>query len=74
MLEGSRVLELTRFYARPCCTILLADLGAEGIHVGILGGKPGRNKPPGLENGREGPHGCSGDGSFPGLNCSKYGT
>ena len=70
-LEGIRVLERTRVYARPCCTTLLADLGAEGIHVGILGGKPGRNKPPGLEIGREGPHDRSRDGYFPGLNCNK---
>ena len=51
-LEGIRVLELTRFYARPCRTTLLADLGAEGIHVETLGGEPGRDKPPGLENGK----------------------
>jgi CoA:oxalate CoA-transferase len=46
-LEGIRVLDLSRMYAGPLCTMLLAELGAEVVKVEIPGGGDGvRNLAP----------------------------
>lgn len=70
-LEGLRVLDLTRVYAGPYCTMVLADMGAEVIKIeNPAGGDdtrrigPYRNNEPGEE--------CS--GYFAMLNRNKYGV
>ncbi len=73
-LEGIRVLDLTRFYAGPYCTTLLADLGAEVLKIEPPGGEPMRDNPPWVENGKGGPHDRSRSGYFLGLNRNKYGV
>jgi len=46
-LEGIRVLDLSRMYGGPMCTMLLAELGAEVIKVEIPQGGDGvRNLAP----------------------------
>ena len=49
-LEGIRVLDLSRMYGGPMCTMLLAELGAEVVKVEIPGGGDGvRNLAPQTE-------------------------
>ena len=49
-LEGIRVLDLSRMYGGPLCTMLLAELGAEVVKVEIPGGGDGvRNLAPQTE-------------------------
>ena len=51
-LENVRVLDFTRFYAGPFCTMLLQELGAEIIKIEIPGGGDAiRNFPPFTEGG-----------------------
>ncbi len=51
-LEDVKVLDFTRMYAGPFCTMLLCDLGAEVIKVEIPGGGDAvRNVPPFTEGG-----------------------
>ncbi|MCI0414291.1 CoA transferase [bacterium] len=49
-LEGIRVLDFTRLYPGPLCTLMLADLGADVIKVEAPGGETGRFLPPLREN------------------------
>ena len=46
VLEGIRVLDVTRYVAGPICTAQLADLGAEVIHVENVGGGEDRTPLP----------------------------
>jgi formyl-CoA transferase len=46
-LNGVRILDLTQYFAGPFCTMLLAGLGAEVIHIEPPGtGNPIRENPP----------------------------
>lgn len=45
-LDGTRVLELSRFQAGPRCGMQLSDLGAEVIKIEQPGGESNRGKPP----------------------------
>jgi Predicted acyl-CoA transferases/carnitine dehydratase len=52
-LGNIKVLDLTRMYAGPFCTMLLADLGAEIIKIEIPGGGDAvRTLPPLTEGGK----------------------
>lgn len=46
MLDGIRVLDLSRFIAGPMCAMLLGDLGADVIKVERLGGEDSRRNLP----------------------------
>ncbi len=72
-LEGIRVVDLTRIYAGPYCSMLFADLGAEVIKIESPGGDLVRENPPMVPRGKGGPHDRSRSGYFLTLNRNKYG-
>jgi crotonobetainyl-CoA:carnitine CoA-transferase CaiB-like acyl-CoA transferase len=72
-LEGIRVLDLTRIYAGPYCSMLFADMGAEVIKIEPPGGELIRDNPPMVEQSKGGPHDRSRSGYFLTLNRNKYG-
>ena len=72
-LEGVRVIDLTRIYAGPYCSMLFADMGAEVIKVEPPEGELIRDNPPVVKQGEGGPHDRSRSGYFLTLNRNKYG-
>jgi CoA:oxalate CoA-transferase len=72
-LEGLRVIDLTRIYAGPYCSMLFADMGAEVIKVEPPGGEMIRDNPPMVAKGEGGPDDRSRSGYFLSLNRNKYG-
>lgn len=72
-LEGLRVLDLTRIYAGPYCSMLFADMGAEVIKIEPPGGEVIRDNPPIVAEGEGGPDDRSRSGYFLTLNRNKYG-
>ncbi|MCX5919634.1 MAG: CoA transferase, partial [Deltaproteobacteria bacterium] len=72
-LEGIRILDLTRIYAGPYCSMLFADMGAEVIKIEPPEGELIRDNPPMVEQGKGGPHDRSRSGYFLALNRNKYG-
>jgi len=72
-LEGIRVLDLTRIFAGPYCSMLFADLGAEVIKIEPPEGELIRDNPPLVKEGEGGPHDRSRSGYFLTLNRNKYG-
>ena len=73
-LEDIRVLDLTRIYAGPYCSMLFADMGAEVIKIEPPGGEIIRDNPPLVKEGENGPHDRSRSGYFLTLNRNKYGV
>ena len=72
-LNGIRVIDLTRIYAGPYCSMLFADMGAEVIKIEPPEGELIRDNPPMVEEGKGGPNDRSRSGYFLGLNRNKYG-
>lgn len=72
-LEGIRVIDLTRIYAGPYCSMLFADMGAEVIKVEPPEGELIRDNPPMVKQGEGGPNDRSRSGYFLALNRNKYG-
>lgn len=72
-LEGIRILDLTRIYTGPYCSMLFADMGAEVIKIEPPGGELIRDNPPLAKEGEGGPHDRSRSGYFLTLNRNKYG-
>ena len=72
-LAGIRVLDLTRIFAGPYCSMLFADLGAEVIKIEPPEGELIRDNPPLVKEGEGGPHDRSRSGYFLTLNRNKYG-
>ncbi|MCJ7492952.1 MAG: CoA transferase, partial [Deltaproteobacteria bacterium] len=72
-LEGIRVLDLTRIFAGPYCSMLFADMGAEVIKIEPPEGELIRDNPPLVKEGEGGPHDRSRSGYFLTLNRNKYG-
>ncbi len=72
-LDGIRILDLTRIYAGPYCSMLFADMGAEVIKIEPPEGELIRDNPPLVKQGEGGPHDRSRSGYFLTLNRNKYG-
>ena len=72
-LDGIRILDLTRIFAGPYCSMLFADMGAEVIKIEPPEGEMIRDNPPMVEQGKGGPHDRSRSGYFLTLNRNKYG-
>jgi len=72
-LEGIRILDLTRIYAGPYCSMLFADMGAEVIKIEPPAGEIIRDNPPLAKQGEGGPQDRSRSGYFLTLNRNKYG-
>ncbi len=72
-LEGIRIIDLTRIYAGPYCSMLFADMGAEVIKIEPPEGEMIRDNPPMVKQGEGGPHDRSRSGYFLALNRNKYG-
>ncbi|HSR12986.1 MAG TPA: CoA transferase, partial [Thermodesulfobacteriota bacterium] len=72
-LEGIRILDLTRIYAGPYCSMLFGDMGAEVIKIEPPEGELIRDNPPMVEAGKGGPNDRSRSGYFLTLNRNKYG-
>jgi crotonobetainyl-CoA:carnitine CoA-transferase CaiB-like acyl-CoA transferase len=72
-LEGLRVIDLTRIYAGPYCSMLFGDMGAEVIKIEPPGGEMIRDNPPIVAEGEGGPDDRSRSGYFLTLNRNKYG-
>ncbi len=72
-LDGIRILDLTRIYAGPYCSMLFADMGAEVIKIEPPEGEIIRDNPPLVKHGEGGPHDRSRSGYFLTLNRNKYG-
>ena len=72
-LEGVRILDLTRIYAGPYCSMLFADMGAEVIKIEPPEGELIRDNPPLVRQGEGGPHDRSRSGYFLTLNRNKFG-
>ena len=72
-LEGIRILDLTRIYAGPYCSMLFADMGAEVIKIEPPEGEIIRDNPPLVKQEEGGPHDRSRSGYFLTLNRNKYG-
>ncbi len=73
-LEGIRILDLTRIYAGPYCSMLFADMGAEVIKIEPPEGEIIRDNPPLVKKGEGGPDDRSRSGYFLTLNRNKYGV
>jgi CoA:oxalate CoA-transferase len=73
-LDGIRILDLTRIYAGPYCSMLFADMGAEVIKIEPPEGELIRDNTPMVEQGKGGPHDRSRSGYFLTLNRNKYGV
>lgn len=72
-LEGIRILDLTRIFSGPYCSMLFADMGAEVIKIEPPGGEIIRDNPPMVKEGEGGPEDRSRSGYFLTLNRNKYG-
>ena len=72
-LEGIRILDLTRIFSGPYCSMLFADMGAEVIKIEPPGGEIIRDNPPMVKEGEGGPDDRSRSGYFLTLNRNKYG-
>ncbi len=72
-LEGIRVIDVTRVYAGPYCSMLFGDLGAEVIKIESPEGDLVRDNPPLVPQGKGGPDDRSRSGYFLTLNRNKYG-
>jgi CoA:oxalate CoA-transferase len=72
-LEGIRILDLTRIYAGPYCSMLFADMGAEVIKIEPPAGEIIRDNPPLAKQGEGGPQDRNRSGYFLTLNRNKYG-
>ncbi len=73
-LEGIRILDLTRVYAGPYCSMLFADMGAEVIKIEPPEGDVVRKTPPQVTKGEGGPDDLNRSSLFLTLNRNKYGV
>jgi CoA:oxalate CoA-transferase len=72
-LEGIRILDLTRVYAGPYCSMLFADMGAEVIKIESPEGEVTRKTPPQVKKGEGGPDDLNRSSFYLTLNRNKYG-